>query len=135
MGFALRHRDSELAFFKPVLTLLIITVVIRELLQPYMICSVSYGEYCQGNINEGWQLPLQQPSEVLEPRLRPEALSAQQGDPVGAMSKDAAQSHVAAHAHLYTGHSKVVWGEQLCPSWAICPKPISCPWLLDHCTS
>lgn len=106
---AVRHRDFELAFFKPVLTLLIITVLIRELLQPYMIRSVSYGEYCQGNTNEGWQSPLQQPSGVLEPCLRPEALAAHQGDPVDATGKDTAQSHTD------------IWPKE--PHSCSCPSP------------
>lgn len=93
MGFSVRQRDSELAFFKPVLTLLITTVLIREFLQPCMIHSVSYGEYCQSNVNEGWQSPLQQPSGVLELCLRPEALAAHQGVPVDATGKDTAHSH------------------------------------------
>lgn len=76
VGFAVRHRDSQLSFFKLVPTLLIITVLIMELFQPCMIDSVSLGEYCQGNVNEGWQSPLQQPSGVQEPCLRPEALTA-----------------------------------------------------------
>lgn len=106
---AVRHRDFELAFFKPVLTLLIITVLIRELLQPCMIRSVSYGEYCQGNTNEGWQSPLQQPSGVLEPCLRPEALAAHQGDPVDATGKDTAQSHTD------------IWPKE--PHSCSCPSP------------
>lgn len=124
MGFAVRHRDSELVFFKPVLTLLIIAVLIRELLQPCMICSVSYGECCQGNVNEGWQLPLQQPSEGLEPCLRPEALPAHQGDPVDAIGKDTAQSHTDIWPKALWllvsistwGTQRCAWGEWLCPS-------------------
>lgn len=128
MAFAVRHRHSELVFFKPVLTLLIITVLIRELLQPCMIRSVSYGEYCQGNVNEGWQLPLQQPSGELEPRLIPQALAAHQGDPHDATGKGTAQSHTdtwpkepwlrhplsprAARVHLHHRALKgAVWGE------------------------
>lgn len=49
-----------------------------------MIRLVSYGGYCQRNVNEGWHLPPQQPSGVLEPCLRPEALAAHQGDLAGA---------------------------------------------------
>lgn len=90
---AVGHGDSELGFCKPVLTSLIITVLIRELSQPCMIRLVSYGGYCQGNVNEGWHSPPQQPSGMLELCLRPKALAAHQGDPVcaDAAGKDAAQ--------------------------------------------
>lgn len=47
-----------------------------------MIRLVSYGGYCQGNVNKGWHSPPQQPTGALELRLRPKGL-ALQGDLVG----------------------------------------------------
>lgn len=64
------HRDSEHAFRKPILTSLIVIALIRELCQPCMIRLVSDGGGCQGNGNEGWHSPPQQPSGALEPCLR-----------------------------------------------------------------